>query len=235
MPTTLTGLLLFVVLLLPGFVYLVGNEWHGTERRVSPFRELVSLAAVSITTELGVLIVLAGVWAPTLDASEALPDTGRWWREHAWAIVVWGGIILLLAMLVAWSLTTQTVRRWARIEQSRGAMVSAWWKVFKGWTPEPGEARVQIRLEDHSVITGVLLSFNPLVDDTEDRDLILRAPISIHLKGKDRPQQLPLEVMTISARRIMWIGVTYFETPSGAVRHLSDSSDTSPNEPEPGA
>jgi Family of unknown function (DUF6338) len=52
MPTTLTGLLLFVVLLLPGFAYLVGKERAGTERRTSPFRETVAVVAASVATEL---------------------------------------------------------------------------------------------------------------------------------------------------------------------------------------
>lgn len=55
MPTTLTGLLLFVVLLLPGFAYLVGKERNGTERRMSPFRETVAIVAASVTCELVVL------------------------------------------------------------------------------------------------------------------------------------------------------------------------------------
>ena len=63
MPTTLTGLLLFVVLLLPGFAYLVGKERHGTERRLSPFRETVAIVAASVTSELFVLTVFAGIRA----------------------------------------------------------------------------------------------------------------------------------------------------------------------------
>lgn len=46
MPTTLTGLLLFVVFLLPGFAYLVGKERNGTERQTSPFRETVAVVAM---------------------------------------------------------------------------------------------------------------------------------------------------------------------------------------------
>ena len=61
MPTTLTGLLLFVVLLLPGFAYLIGKERHGTERRLSPFRETVAIVAASVTSELIVLVVFAGI------------------------------------------------------------------------------------------------------------------------------------------------------------------------------
>jgi Family of unknown function (DUF6338) len=59
MPTTLTGLLLFVVLLLPGFAYLVGKERNGTERQTSPFRETIAIVAASTTAELAVLALFA--------------------------------------------------------------------------------------------------------------------------------------------------------------------------------
>jgi hypothetical protein len=63
MPTTLTGLLIFVVLLLPGFAYLVGKERHGTERHTSPFRETIAVVAASVTSELAVLGVFAATRA----------------------------------------------------------------------------------------------------------------------------------------------------------------------------
>ena len=59
MPTTLSSLLIFVVLLLPGFAYLVGKERHGTERHTSPFRETVAIVAASVTSELTVLGLFA--------------------------------------------------------------------------------------------------------------------------------------------------------------------------------
>ncbi len=74
MPTTLSSLLIFVVLLLPGFAYLVGKERHGTERHTSPFRETVAIVAASITSELAVLGLFAAVrtvfpsWTPDVGA-----------------------------------------------------------------------------------------------------------------------------------------------------------------------
>lgn len=63
MPTTLTGLLLFVVALLPGFAYLVGKERHGTERRLSPFRETVAIFSASAISGIIVLVIFAMIRA----------------------------------------------------------------------------------------------------------------------------------------------------------------------------
>lgn len=121
MPTTLTGLLLFVVMLLPGFAYLVGKERHGTERRLSPFRETVAIVAASVTSELVVLVVFAGirVLRPSLT-----PDVGaliRNGRDYLlgsdghpaqYAIVaLWGTGLLAVATLGAYFSTKPKVRR----------------------------------------------------------------------------------------------------------------------------
>ena len=95
-PTTLTGLLLFVVLLLPGFAYLVGKERHGTERRLSPFRETVAIVAASVTSELFVLIVFAAIRAlwpsRTPDVGALIRDAGSYLRSshvHYQNLAVW--------------------------------------------------------------------------------------------------------------------------------------------------
>jgi hypothetical protein len=73
MPTTLTGLLLFVVLLLPGFAYAVGKERNGTGQQLTPFRETAAVVAASISFELIVLAIFAVIRAllPSLT-----PDIG---------------------------------------------------------------------------------------------------------------------------------------------------------------
>src|SRR5229473_1038663 len=87
MPTTLTGLLLFVVLLLPGFAYLVGKERNGTERQASPFRETVAIVAASVTSELGVLTLFSIVrwlWpAGTPDIGALASNSGAYLRGSA--------------------------------------------------------------------------------------------------------------------------------------------------------
>lgn len=102
MPTTLTGLLLFVVLLLPGFAYLVGKERHGTERKASPFRETIAIVAASVTSEIFVLVLfglIRWLWP------SGTPDVVRLVRSpaiyvegtqtspsHYGMIAVWGSV-----------------------------------------------------------------------------------------------------------------------------------------------
>src|ERR1700722_19017522 len=115
MPTTLTGLLLFVVALLPGFAYLVGKERHGTERRLSPFRETVAIVAASVTSELVVLVIFAvirTIWPSITPNVGALLREGGVYlrgssghRGHYGQFAIWGLSLLTAAVLVAYFAT----------------------------------------------------------------------------------------------------------------------------------
>lgn len=121
MPTTLTGLLLFVVLLLPGFAYLIGKERHGTERRLSPFRETVAIVAASVTSELAMFVIFAGIralWPSGTPDVGALIRNGRDYllgthgHPGQYRLVsVWGISLLAAASLVAYLATKPKIRR----------------------------------------------------------------------------------------------------------------------------
>ncbi|MEU9499689.1 DUF6338 family protein [Streptomyces sp. NPDC048196] len=63
MPTTFTGLMLLVVLLLPGLTFAVVRERQGSERRPTPFRETGTVVFCSVLTELVTLDVRI-IWPP---------------------------------------------------------------------------------------------------------------------------------------------------------------------------
>ena len=119
-PTTLTGLLLFVVLLLPGFAYLVGKERHGTERSLSPFRETVAVVAASITSELIVLGLFAAIralWPWATPSPGALIVNGGVYvggtpghPGHYKIVAVWGVALLAAATLGAYLATKPGIR-----------------------------------------------------------------------------------------------------------------------------
>src|ERR1700735_1553324 len=151
MPTTLTGLLLFVVLLLPGFAYLVGKERHGTERHTSPFRETVAIVAASVTSEAAVLAVFAVLrW---LLPSSLTPDLGAlihhgstYAAVHYRSLAAWGFGTLAIAVLGAYLATVPRVRGWFRWLPAAGkyphySTVSGWWLLFEDW---PGEREAQV-------------------------------------------------------------------------------------------
>lgn len=224
MPTTLTGLLLFVVLLLPGFAYLVGKERAGTERRTSPFRETVAVVAASVTTELAVVVASVLFWSRSLDVDQLIEDPGTYWREHPGPLVAWGLGLLSTATAIAYVATIPAVRRrfrWLTGDYPHPSSVSSWWLLFDEWPARMRKAhglddvtiRVACCLSDGSLIEGTVADFNQLADDVPDRDLILVAPIERRTLDGTR-QKMRSHAACVSARDITSLLVYYRGEPS---------------------
>jgi amino acid transporter len=94
MPTTLTGLLLFVVLLLPGITYVVVRERSSPERRWSAFRETATVAAVSAVANIAALLLFAIVHQLLPNATPSLGSFiylgSQYWRDEYSSIIGWG-------------------------------------------------------------------------------------------------------------------------------------------------
>lgn len=226
MPSTLTGLLLFIVLLVPGFAYLVGKERAGTERRTSPFRETVSIVAASVVTELVIFVISAVIWAWFIDFERLLTDAEDYWKSAPILLLIWGLTILAISTALAYVATLRYFRRltWLpnRLVNARwfrpvirhvsvyphSSTMSAWWLMFDVYRAED-DVYVGVVLEDGSYLHGKLDSFNNNADDTSDRDLVLRAPI--HYREPDSKAVLPWRcgAASVSARRIVTLSVAY--------------------------
>jgi hypothetical protein len=224
-PTTLTGLLLFVVLLLPGFAYLVGKERHGTERRLSPFRETVAIVAASITSELVVLAVFSGIRAlwptGTPDVGALIADGGAYLRGtpghpgHYRVVAIWGMVLLIAATLGAYLATKPAARSWGEKLKLTGpyphdSTVSAWWVLFQRW-PNGRDVQVACMLDDGSAIRGRFGSFNTSAEDSPDRDLILQEPIFYRPPGGTTEVLYDMSTVCFPARRIVALFVNYSE------------------------
>ncbi|MFJ9243820.1 DUF6338 family protein [Streptomyces sp. NPDC101776] len=231
MPTTVTGLLLLVVLLLPGLAYAVVRERQGTERGVSSFRETGAVVFASIISEivvLGFFAMVRSLWP------RATPDIGRLIREgstyaraHYASLALWSVALLLLATALA-GLAACAPALAARVRRPRWlaawiagrapgwrhpSTTSAWWVMFERWYP--GEnAHVGCVLEDGSYVEGRQASFNINADDSPDRDLILIEPLRYRPPGAAAAAPYPAGAVCISARRIVAMFVSY--PPAGA-------------------
>jgi hypothetical protein len=233
MPTTLTGLLLFVVLLLPGFAYLVGKERAGTERRTSPFRETVAVVSASVTSEVVVAVLAWPFWSRALDIDKLVGDLGAYWEERPGLLATWGLGILAASTAAAYSATLPRVRspRWpSRLSAKvckptwlrrllgrlpgpypHPSSVSGWWLLFETWKADR-ELHVGCVLDDGSHVSGTLESFNASAADSADRDLILFAPIEYRAAGSRKSVILRCGVVCVSASRIRMIQVGYSTT-----------------------
>ncbi|MFJ3234729.1 DUF6338 family protein [Streptomyces sp. NPDC086787] len=205
MPTTITGLILLVVLLLPGLTFVIVRERKGSERRPTPFRETGAVVFCSILTELAVLVVFAVLRGLM---PELTPDVGRLVREGApyaqvhYAELVWwaGGLLSAACALAAVVALTSGV--------PHSSAMSSWWVMFEKWFP--GESPlVGCVLEDGSYVEGRLASFNVSSDDLPDRDLVLIDPLKYRASGAAEAQDVPWGAVCVSARRIVSMFVSY--------------------------
>jgi hypothetical protein len=236
MPTTLTGVLLFVVLLLPGFAYQVGKERRGIERTTSVLRETAAVVAASVASEIFVLAATSWLWSRHIDFGRLVREPRKYWLGHPatiawWAIGLLAGAIVvayLVTLLRGWEIPGwghQVAKglKWIRIGKRRPVFavvrwvwrqvtythpstLSAWGVLFRG--AKRPQILVDIRLTDGAYVSGALVSASTVGADTPDRDLILGPPIKYRSPKGKNTHELPYGAVTISARQIGAMFVT---------------------------
>lgn len=228
MPTNLTGLLIFVVLIAPGFVYVIVTE-RGPFARTSPsvLRETASIALVSLACDLvalGLYVLSSALSGGRLASPRALiEDTSERWADHRVSVLVTALVLLLVACLAALALAAlvNNSSGFDRIQQHRpiswvlpakgSRTESAWFRVLKRERPLLYR-RVTCYLLDGTRVRGWLRSFNPAAAETEDRELTLAAPLRITaVDGAHR--HIKTGLITVSARQIQFLHVDYYKSP----------------------
>jgi len=209
LPTTVTGLLLFIALMLPGLAFVTVRERLGIEHRKSVLRETGAVVFCSVITELMVLGLFAAI--RTLWPKHT-PDVGRLVREganyaqaHYAAIASWSVGLLAVAVLVAASSA-----KWLATRPHHASTMSAWYLLFEGYEQAvTSQVFVGCVLDDGSFIQGRLASFNTRSDDVEDRDVVLVPPLLYRPPGDSETQDYSASAACISARRMVTMFVSY--------------------------
>ncbi|QGV77850.1 DUF6338 family protein [Streptomyces ficellus] len=205
MPTTFTGLILLVVLLLPGLTFVV-RERQGSERRPTPFRETGTVVFCSVLTELLTLALFAAARGLmpglTPDVGRLVREGGGYARDQYVQLGWWAGALLLFSCALAAAAAAVTGKR------PHASVMSAWWVMFDRWYPGE-DPLVGCVLEDGSYIEGRQASFNVSSDDSPDRDLVLVEPLKYRAPGATEVEHFPWGAACVSARRIVTMFVSY--------------------------
>jgi hypothetical protein len=207
---------LFVVLLLPGFAYVAIRERSTPNRAISPFRETVNMAIVSILALLGgsAGLALGRFFLPayTPDVGLILSDgLGDYADDDYPLLFTWG-----IAMLVVPTAVAGGVALVLRNKTPHPSSSSAWWILFDAW-PNKRHIEVTCALDDGSWVRGRARYFNDSSQDVADRDFILEDPISIALPGPGEEfQRFDTSAVCVSARRIVSMYVTYIDPDEAA-------------------
>jgi hypothetical protein len=248
-PSDVVGLLLFVVLLWPGFAYSAVRARRRPERQVTSLRETVSIVAASVSSIVAVgagFAVLRAAWPrATPDVGRLLFDARPYLRTH-YVSVTWWGLGLLLAAVggaacVAGAQSSEWVRgvrlsRWLASDPDPSTM-SAWWVMFTEYDPDEVELHLGCSLDDGSYVSGVLQAYSQLGADVPDRDLVLGPPLAVRPAGATAPTPMDRAGrMAVSARHIVTLTVSYVRAAGSApcADTATDRGHASPAAPTPG-
>ena len=221
-PSDLTGLLLFVILLLPGFAYNSVRARRRPDRQLTALQETVIIVTASLAAlaAAGVVFAIIRALLPgvTPDVRTALFSTHAYLQAHYVRTAWWAVAFLAVAILGAAGVAVAQESRWLRRSRYlRGlagppdpSMQSGWWIAFRPGLDAGYQVHVGCTLDDGSYVSGRLRSYSQVAEDTPDRDLVLRAPIMVRPRGAAEAREVPnVTWMTLSARHIVTMAVTY--------------------------
>ena len=234
MPTTVGGLLLFVTLLTPGFVYLAITETRLPRRQYSALRETGKIVSVSLLTNsvvLGAFGLVRSLWPEvTPDIGEFIREPTAYFRGNYLEIMVWGAVLLLVSVAVAAVLailTTWSERLLARVERQPGpwiyskiaqrrrtriAQESGWGTAFLRHPDR--RVHLTLRLTDGTLLYGPLREFNSQIEETDDRSLQIAAPVEMRTPSGDKLTDVDADAVIVAANQIKTIFVHYLPNES---------------------
>jgi hypothetical protein len=211
LPSSFTGLVLFVLLLAPGFTFAAQRERRAPRRQRSAFGETVLLGLTSFLCDIAALLVFGALRATIPDHT---PDVGMLVRERRtyfdanYAYITWW-VVGLLALACAFGFVLgRWPPRFASIFADDITFTSAWWDLFERY--RDAKVYVGCELTDGSYLGGDLLTYNSDEDETEERELALAAPITYRAAETDDPVELEhVGAVSVSARQIKFMTVSY--------------------------
>jgi hypothetical protein len=233
-PVDLTGLVLFIVLLWPGFAYNGVRARRRPDRQLTSLQETVTIASASLTalTVTGLLFGLIRVLLPgeTPDIHRLIFSSHSYLADHYVLTGWWAAAFLAVAVLgsfgAAEALSSEQLGRVRFLKRLAvppdPSTMSAWWLAFTYRGSEKVDIYVGCAVDDGSYVSGRLRSFSQVAEDSEDRDLVLRAPISVRPPGGARAEVIDgAALMAISARHIVTTTVTYVRRPPAPATPLA--------------
>jgi hypothetical protein len=225
-PSGLSGVLAFIVLLWPGFAYNSARSRRRPDRQLTTLQETAVIVTASLTAVVLTAVpfgIIRAIWpgvTPDLRSLLFRPrpylqvhyvSTG-WWAAAFMAVAILGAVGIAQAQSSARIADVRWLRWLARPPDP--STMSAWWIAFSAHGQGKVEVHVGCTLGDGSYVTGRLHSYSKQGTDAPDRDLVLRAPISVRAAGGRQAQEIQrAALMAISARNIVTMTVTYVRKP----------------------
>jgi hypothetical protein len=217
MPTTVADLAAYILLLVPGLVFVFTRERHRPTVRRSVFRETATVifaSAITVAIVVAVVAITSWFWpwlARTLRRLAGQDPTLL--ADHVVELFLGGCLLIVLASLLAWLFGTKwahsvwSKRPWNKslVEQDASA-----WNVIFG-EAEPNErVLVGCQLKSGWWVEGALFTFDNSGDSDPNRALTLTGEIAS--RGPDAKDVKPITgygSMVVEAGEIEFMLVAY--------------------------
>jgi hypothetical protein len=210
-PASWLGILLFVLLVVPGLVFDMLSERRRVGSSESTFREISRVVVASIGFSGATLLVLAliriflaPIWLPD---PGALAREGSRYATQNYQVLAWtltAGVLLSTMLAVGMHYAFKWKHRAPDIEK-----VSTWTKVFQHHNKGGWRIYVRVRLDDGAIYAGTLLHYTSDLEN-DDRELILGRPgLATKSPGgtlTDMPDDWKRIVIHSSAIKTLFVG-----------------------------
>ncbi|MEU0878453.1 DUF6338 family protein [Lentzea sp. NPDC005914] len=226
MPSTLTGLIIFVLLLVPGFVFQRRRARDRPAAEETALQEALTILFTGLLLDGIGLAAVGGLWwaipGSGVDVSKLVLSPTAYLAAHPVRLMGWSAAVLALAIAVGYLAAGRrvqaVVRRSARRAASSEPHASAWWLLFEEHPPEV-PVHVGCYLSDGGYLSGRLHSYSRVGKESGDRELTLRDEITYREPGEASATRVLHNVgaVSVSARNIQFLTVTYLAPPEKAV------------------
>ncbi|MER8026916.1 DUF6338 family protein [Glutamicibacter protophormiae] len=222
MPTTLTSVLLYAVLLLPGIAYVHESDRRHPSAKLSAFRETGKAFTVSIVAFGVMLIIVMTVSLGSEVVREAfvkfVRDPGGTFASYPRTSV--GAFLLYLTVSVALAITAANKEWWQKIQrrwEKDGDIIpeSAWESMLsRDLDNEPLKVEAvrhaNIMLKSGRRIRGQIATWSPRLEDDLDKAVVLLRPISVRMPDSREYKLLQgADKMVIHASEIEYLTVLF--------------------------
>lgn len=208
MPSTLSQIVFFALLVLPGIPYLEVRRRQRSNLERSAFRETVNVVVVGLVADTVVLFLawpVATIWpAVGIDVSALMTDPSIYLANHYVRVGLWLVVVLAAAAVASWGAGHVVNRKLS----THPANMSSWELVFNFWRGDR-PTLVGCELDNGGWVQGKLASSNIDATDIADRDVVLAQPLHARVPGKMELEPIDGSVLVVSARNIRTLTVTY--------------------------
>lgn len=229
MPSSLSGLLLFVALLAPGFVYHARRDSIRPSAGTTVLRETGTVVMTSLVFNVlafGLFFVVHRVFNVGPAMQGLVDDAGGYARREWRSVAGWG--VALLAFSCGAAAEVAKPASWVRTQVQRSASrlplvarslkvtevpvvepASAWQKVFVVDKVKDAWPHVGVELTDGTWVQGRHVSHNPEVEEHPARAIVLGPPLLLRRPGEPDLVDLGSQRLVLAPDQIRFLSVSY--------------------------